>query len=185
MKRLLLGAVLLVALAGCASTPTVHTDYDPGAQFTNYRTYTWLKKPEGRSPLVEQRVVAAIDAKLAAQGWRLTTGTDADVGIVANVATQQQQTLDTFYSGPAWGGYGWGRWGGGYGGMGSATTTVRNYEVGTLVVDMFDMKTKQAIWRGTASGTVPDSPEDVNAKAQAGVDKMFAAFPPGSAPPAK
>ena len=51
--------------------------------------------------------------------------------------------------------------------------------------DMFDMKTKQAIWRGTASGTVPDSPEDVNAKAQAGVDKMFAAFPPGSAPPAK
>jgi hypothetical protein len=181
MKPLVFGAILLVALAGCASTPTVHTDYDPAAQFAGYRTYTWLKKPEGRSPLVEQRVVAAIDAKLAAQGWRQTTGTDADVGIAAHVATQQQQTLDTFYSGPAWGGYGWGRWGGA--GMGSATTTVRNYEVGTLVVDMFDMKTRQAIWRGTASGTVPDSPEDVNAKAQAGVDKMFAAFPPGSAPP--
>ncbi|MBU8977911.1 MULTISPECIES: DUF4136 domain-containing protein [unclassified Lysobacter] len=181
MKHLVSSAVLLVALAGCASTPTVHTDYDPGTPFSSYRTYTWLKKPEGRSPLVEQRVVAAIDAKLAAHGWQQTSGTDADVGIAAHVATQQQQTLDTFYSGPAWGGYGWGRWGGGVG-MGSATTTVRNYEVGTLVVDMFDMKTKQAIWRGTASGTVPDSPEQVNAKAQAGVDKMFADFPPGSAP---
>lgn len=181
MKTLLLSAVLLAALAGCASTPTVHTDFDPSAQFASYRTYTWLKKPEGRSPLVDQRVTAAIDAHLQAKGWRQTSGTDADIGLAANVATQQQQSLDTFYSGPAWGGYGWGRWGGGMG-MGSATTTVRTYEVGTLVLDMFDMKTKQAVWRGTASGTVPDSPEQVNAKVQAGVDKMFATFPPGSTP---
>lgn len=185
MNRLALGAVLLTALAGCASTPTVHTDYDPGTQFSSYRTYTWLKKPEGRSPLVDQRVVAQIDAHLQGKGWRLASdAAAADIGVAAHVATQQQQSLDTFYSGPAWGGYGWGRWGGGVG-MGSATTTVRTYEVGTLVVDMFDMKTRQAVWRGTASGTVPDSPESLNAKAQAGVDKMFAAFPPGSAPPAK
>ena len=181
MKLLVSSAVLLVALAGCASTPTVHTDYDPGAQFANIRTYTWLKKPEGRSPLVEQRVVAAIDAKLAARGWTQTSETTADVGLAAHVATQQQQSVDTFYSGPAWGGYGWGRWGGPVG-MGSATTTVRNYEVGTLVLDMFDLKTKQAIWRGTASGTVPDSPEQTNTKALAGIDKMFADFPPGSTP---
>lgn len=183
MNRLALGAVLLTALVACTSTPTVHTDFDPGAQFTGYKTYTWLKKPEGRSPLVDQRVVAQIDSHLQARGWRQVSGTDADVGVAAHVATQQQQSLDTFYSGPAWGGYGWGRWGGA--GMGSATTTVRTYEVGTLVVDMFDMKTKQAVWRGTASGTVPDSPEALNAKAMAGVDKMFASFPPGSAPPAK
>lgn len=183
MKRLALGAVMLAALAGCASTPTVHTDYDPSAQFGNFRTYAWLQKPEGRSPLVEQRVVAQIDAHLAGRGWRQVAANEADVGVAGHVVTQQQQSVDTFYSGPAWGGYGWGRWGGA--GMGSATTTVRNYEVGTLIVDMFDMKTKQAIWRGTASGTVPSSPDAVNAKAQAGVDKMFASFPPGSAPPAK
>lgn len=181
MKTLALGAVLLAALAGCASTPTVHTDFDPSAQFANYRTYTWLKKPEGRSPLVDQRVAAAIDAKLSAKGWRQVASNEADIGVVANVATQQRQTADTFYSGPAWGGYGWGRWGGGVG-MGTATTTVRTYDVGTLVLDMFDMKSKQAVWRGTASGTVPDSPEAVNTKVQAGIDKMFATFPPGSAP---
>jgi hypothetical protein len=181
MKRLVLAAVMVAALAGCASTPTVHTDFDPAAQFANYRTYAWLKKPEGTSPLVQQRAVAAIDAQLASRGWRqVADGAQADIGLAGHVATQQEQTLDTFYSGPAWGGYGWGRWGGV--GMGSATTTVRNYQVGTLVLDMFDMKTKQAVWRGTASGTVPNSPEQVNAKVQAGIDKMFASFPPGSTP---
>jgi hypothetical protein len=177
MKKLALSAVLLTALAGCASTPTVHTDYDPSVQFGNFHTYTWLQKPEGRSPLVEQRVVAQIDAHLAGRGWRQVAA-DGDVGLAAHVITQQQQSVDTFYSGPAWGGYGWGRWGG----PGMATTTVRNYEVGTLILDMFDMKTRQAIWRGTASGTVPSSPDAVNTKALAGVDQMFASFPPGSAP---
>ena len=66
--------------------------------------------------------------------------------------------------------------------MGSATTTVRTYQVGTLVVDMFDTKTKQAIWRGSAQGTVPSSPDKANQMVQAGIDKMFAAFPPGSTP---
>ncbi len=176
MKSLALGLVLTAALAGCASSPTVNTDHDPSAQFGNYRTYTWLSKPEGASPLAQQRIVAAIDAKLQSKGW--TQSANADVGVAAHVATQQQQTLDTFYSGPAWGGY---RWGGGWG-MGSATTTVRTYNVGTLVVDMFDTKTKQAIWRGTASDTIPSSQEKINATVQAGIDKMFADFPPGSAP---
>ena len=181
MKHVAFGTALVaLALAGCASTPTVHTDFDSAAQFANYRTYTWLAKPEGTSPLVQQRIVAAIDAQLAAKGWRQAA--DGDVGVAAHVATQQQQTLDTVYRGPAWGGWGWGgRWGGGYG-MGSATTTVRTYQVGTLVVDMFDTKTKQAIWRGSAQGTVPSSPDKANQMVQAGIDKMFAAFPPGSAP---
>ena len=94
------------------------------------------------------------------------------------MATEQRHSIDTFYSGPGWGGWGWY----GMGGMGSASTTVRTYKVGTLVVDMFDTKTKKAIWRGTASDTIPSSPEKAQAIAQAGITKMFESFPPGSAP---
>ncbi|MFC3549506.1 DUF4136 domain-containing protein [Lysobacter cavernae] len=176
MKQFALAAVMATMLVACASTPTVHTDSDPSAQFASYHTYTWLAKPEGTSPLVQQRIVDGIDAQLRAKGW--TQAADGDVSLAAHVATSQKQSLDTFYSGGAWGGWGWR---GGMG-MGSATTTVRTYDVGTLVVDMFDSKTKQAVWRGTASGTVPSSPEKVNASVQAGIDKMFASFPPGSAP---
>ena len=115
--------------------------------------------------------------------WR--EAPDGDVAVVAHVATQQQQSLDTMYSGPRYGGWGWGPgWYGGMG-MGSATTRVRTYTVGTLVVDLFDTRTKQAIWRGTASDTVPDDPQKVDALVRAGIAEMFAGFPPGSAPPAK
>ena len=104
----------------------------------------------------------------------------ADIALIANVATQQQQDIDTMYSGmgPGWG-YGWG-WGGGM-----ATTTVRNYTVGTLILDMFDAKTKQGVWRGTASGTVSDSSQTNQEQLNKALDKMFVGFPPGSAPAAK
>ncbi len=173
-------AVLATSLVACASTPTVHTDFDPGANFASFRTYSWAMKPQGASPLVTQRIVDGIDARLAARGW--TQSANGDVALAAHIVTSQRQTLDTFYTGSNMGGWGWrgGGWGGGMG-MGSATTTVRTYDVGTLVVDMFDARSKQAVWRGTASGTVPSTPERTNAAVEAGLDKLFAGFPPGSA----
>ncbi|MET0718869.1 MAG: DUF4136 domain-containing protein [Pseudoxanthomonas sp.] len=166
-----------LALGACASTPTVHTDVASGASFSSYKTYTWAMKPEGASPLVQQRIVDGVDARLRAKGW--TEAPNGDVSIAAHIATSQKQTLDTFYTGTGMGGWGWrGAWGGGMA-MGSASTTVRTYDVGTLIVDMFDTKTQQAVWRGTASGTVPSSPDKVNAAVEAGLDKMFAGFPPG------
>ncbi|OEZ02199.1 MULTISPECIES: DUF4136 domain-containing protein [Stenotrophomonas] len=174
-------AVLATALVACTTTPTVHTDFDPGANFASFKTYTWAMKPQGGSPLVTQRIVDGIDARLAARGW--TQSPNGDVAVAAHIVTSQRQTLDTFYTGSNMGGWGWrgGAWGGGMG-MGSATTTVRTYDVGTLVVDMFDAKSKQAVWRGTASATVPSSPDRVNATVEAGLDRLFASFPPGSAP---
>lgn len=179
--KVLAVVVLAASLAACASTPTVDTDYDHSASFATYKTYSWADKPQGGSPLVQKRIVDGIDARLQAKGWTLAPS-GGEVAVAAHVATSQKQTLDTFYTGSSMGGWGWrGGWGRGMG-MGSSTTTVRTYDVGTLVVDMFDAKTQQAIWRGTASGTVPSSPEKVNAAVEAGLDKMFAAFPPGSAP---
>ena len=163
-----------LALAGCASTPDVQTDHDPSANFSGFHTYYWAKQPETSNPLAKQRLIDGIDARMRAEGLSLAPEGSADLAIIANVATQQQQSLDTFYSGGGY--YGWG-----WGGMGTATTTVRTYTVGTLVLDMFDAKTKKAVWRGVASGTVPDSQEKIATAVNAGLDKMFADFPPGSA----
>lgn len=185
MARLIPLALAALLLASCASTPTVHTDSDPSANFAGYRTYTWLAKPDqqGVPPLASQRIVEYVNAQLQAKGW--TESPSGDVAVVAHVATQQQQSLDTMYSGPMYGGWGWGPgWHGGMG-MGSATTRVRTYTVGTLVVDLFDARTKQAIWRGTASDTVPDDPAKGDVLLRAGIAEMFAGFPPGSTPAAK
>ena len=73
-------------------------------------------------------------------------------------------------------GGGW-RWGG----FGDATTTTETYKVGTLVVDIFDAKTKKLLWRGSSRDTLSGKPEQNEKKLNKGVMKMFDHFPPGRA----
>lgn len=165
----ILAVTAALVLSACTSTPQVTTDHNPSAPFSTYRTYTWLSKPDNMAPLMQQRVVDGIDIQLRKLGW--TESANADVAIAAHAVLTQKQTLDTMYTGSAYRG-----WGSGWG-MGSSTTTVRTYDVGTLIVDMFDTKTRQGVWRGTASGTLSSSPEARSSKAQAGLEKMFEKFP--------
>lgn len=185
MKRPLILLATVALLAGCATTPAVFTDYDPGASFNQYRTYRWTQRPEGFSPLAEQRLVAAVDAKLRERGW--TQSTNPQVNLVGSIATETRYRMDSFTNAPmwGWGGWGWGGccWGGpgwGWGGGFSSTTTMRSYTHGTLVLDMFDAQTQRPIWRGIAMGTVPDSPVAQTNAMQVSIDRMFAQFPPTS-----
>ena len=65
-------------LAGCATYPSVHTDFDPAADFANYRSYSWapLKVPAGMNPLLIGRVQASIDRSLAARGYQQSAASD-------------------------------------------------------------------------------------------------------------
>ena len=178
MIRILIACILSVVLAAC-STLSVYTDYDPAARFDSYRTYSWRTTPDQVSPLMSRRIVAAVNAQLQAKGWT-EVASDGDIALAANVASHQEYDLDHFYGGPYWGAWGWGGGWGGYGGYGSSR--VRSYTVGTLAVDMFDNRTRQAIWRGTAENTIRKDPTRAAADIQEAVAEMFAQFPPGSAP---
>lgn len=179
MRMRMLTALLPMFLVACASSPTVHTDYDSNAQFGSFRTYSWTVKPQLASPLAQQRIIEGIDRRLQAKGLS-PVATGGDLAVAAHVTSQQKTTLDTMYSGTGMGSWGWhGGWSGGVG-VGSATTQVRNYQVGTLIVDLFDARTRQAIWRGTASGTISSNPDTNRAAVESGLDKMFANYPPGT-----
>jgi hypothetical protein len=165
--------VLLFAL-GTAFAQQVKTDFDHQANFTQYKTYSW-QEVKTADPLWESRIKSAVDAQLVLKGWtRLDNG--GDVSLVAIRTTQTQRTLQTFYDG--FGG-GW-RWRG-FGGMGEATTTEQDYKEGTLVLDIYDAKTKQLIWRGSAEDTVSNNAEKNEKNLDKGVEKMFKKFPPESA----
>jgi hypothetical protein len=64
--------------------------------------------------------------------------------------------------------------------MGESTTTTETYKVGTLVVDLFDAKTKQLIWRGNSSDTLSNNSDKNIQNMDKDVEKMFKNFPPGS-----
>ena len=175
-------AIFALLLSACASVPKVQADHDPAVNFSQYQTYSWREKPNVGTALAMQRIVSRIDEQLQAKGWRLVAEGDADVAVAAHVASHQEHQLDSFYDGAMWSGWGWyGPWAWAPT-MGYQRTRVTSYTVGTLVVDMFDTRTKRAIWSATAEGTVPDSARKINADIDAAVTRMFVDFPPGSAP---
>jgi hypothetical protein len=170
-SRLFLAAVVG---AVCVAFAAVSTDYDHKADFSHYHSYSWIGVNAGNS-MWQERITSAVDGALAARGWtKVASGGDA--GVSAFGKTQEQDNLETFYSGfPGWG---WRRgWGGG---MGMATTTVVPERVGTLTVDLFDGNTKQLIWRGTAQDTLSSKPDKNDKKMEKSVDDMFKHFPPAS-----
>ena len=165
---------LMMLLAASVLAQKVTTDYAKDVNFDQYKTFMWIKQPVTTDPLKRQRIIDDVDSALAGKGLKLVTS-DPDIAIAAHAATKTEKTLDTFYEG--FGG-GW-RWRGG-GGFGSATTRVNEYEVGTLVVDIFDARTKEAIWRGTATKTLSDNPQKNAESLNKAIANMFKAFPPNS-----
>lgn len=165
----------MLLFASNASAQQVKTDYDRGANFAEYKTYSW-EHIKTQDPLDVDRIKTAVNAALAAKGWT-QVDSGGDVSIVALEITHNQQTLNTFYDGLG-GGWGWRRFGGG--GFGEATTTTETYKVGTVVIDLFDTKSKQLIWRGASSDTLSNNSNKNIKNLDKGVEKMFKQFPPGS-----
>ena len=176
LQRILFAFVgMMFLFASTAPAQQVKTDYDRSANFAQYKTYSW-EKVKTKDALDVDRIKSAVNAALAAKGWNQVES-GGDVSIIAVEMTQKEQTLNTFYDGFG-GGWGWRRFGGG--GFGEATTTTDTYKVGTVVIDLFDTKTKQLIWRGSASDTLSSNSDKNIKNLDKGVDKMFKNFPPGS-----
>ena len=165
----LIGFALFLANASFAQQ--VKTDYDRAANFSQYKTYSW-EKVQTAGPLWVDRITAAVNAALAAKGWT-EVESGGDISIIAMETNRDHQTLNTYYD--DFGG-GW-RWRG-FGGFGESTTTFDTYTVRTLVVDLFDAKTKNLVWRGVSSGMLSDKSDKNIENLNRGVQKLFQHFPP-------
>ena len=162
-------ALLSVLLVATAASARITTDYDHNVNFGQYKTYSWaaVKTPDS---LWDQRVKDAVNSELAARGWTLVPS-GGEVSVTVRDAIHNQQELNTFYDG-----FGGPR----FGGFGTSTTTVDNYTVGTLIVEIFDGGNKNMIWRGVSTDTLSTN-SDKNIKSlDKNVHKMFEHFPPTS-----
>ena len=73
MKRSIILIGFLLFCTGCA-TFSVNYDFDPGADFTSFKTYAWSPIPE-KAPMNEltmKRVKMAVDKQLKAKGLSMT-----------------------------------------------------------------------------------------------------------------
>ena len=170
-KKVIVLIGLALFLGNASFAQQVKTDYDRAANFSQYKTYSW-EKVQTPDPLWVDRIKAAVNAALATKGWT-QVGSGGDISIIAMEINRNHQTLNTYYD--DFGG-GW-RWRG-FGGFGESTTTSETYTVGTLVVDLFDAKTKMLVWRGVSSDMLSDKSDKNIKNLNKGVEKMFQHFPP-------
>jgi len=176
-RVLLLTSVLM--LAACA--PRVTIDFDRTADFSQYRTYAWSIGTPTRSPLMDRRIIAAIEEQLAAKSLQKTEN-QPDLVVSYHAALNQEiryntTSIDVGY-GPGWG-TGYGYYGGGWGPRGGDTiTTPTKITVGTLNVDIYDSKRKEMIWRGSASETLTTDRQKTIDLIKERTAAMFEKFPP-------
>lgn len=165
VSRLVVSFCFLLIVAGSTLAQKVNVDFDKGTNFSTYKTFAWATGTPAENPLVHQRIVAGIEAQLAAKGLRKVES-NPDIVVVYHAATDTQVSVNT------WGGGPFGGWR-----LGAGTATVNKVPVGQLMVDIGDVKAKRFVWRGTASGTVSSKPEKNEKYLNTALAKMFENFP--------
>jgi hypothetical protein len=177
--------ILCVSLfiAGCASM-TVNYDYDQRVNFAALRTYNWLPTPPKSevNQLTIRNIEFAVDKQLQAKGLGMSPE-NPDFFIAVHVTKQTK--VDT----EQWG-YAYGNGDFFYGGRyprfrGGAPanyefrrgTDTYVYDIGTLIIDFVDPKTRELIWRGTATAEIDPSAPQIELINKA-VTRVLQNFPP-------
>jgi len=171
--RLLGVAVALAALSLVAcSTATVSTDYQPGTDFSRYRTFGFVAQDDIQNRFVRDRLEKAITAQLEAKGMQRATSPDLLVALHGRMDSETVIDTSAFGYRSRWG------WWGGAG----ARTTVRQVPIGTVVVDLVDAAQRELVWQGRLSDVVRrgGSPESRQETINEDIAKLFAEFPPRS-----
>jgi hypothetical protein len=169
-----LGLFVSIMFLGVAAAQEVKTDYDRNYDFSQLHTFTVKIGTSWGNQLSEQRVQDAVTKALVERGWTQADEANANALVVIHGASETKKSLNTFYSG-GYAGYGYG----GFGGMGgTATTTESNYQVGTLLVDIFSAKDKKLVFRGVGQDEISNKAQKNEKKIVKATEKMFKDFPP-------
>lgn len=180
----------LLALVGCSSM-VVQSDHDPTVSFSGFKTYDWIsepRKPTGdpridQNPLLDARIREAVDRVLATKGLSKATSGQPDLLLAYHVTLNRRTEVvavnNAYGYSPGWGwppGYPYGP----YIPPGPPQTMVRQYDQGSLILDMVLPGTRRLVWRGIATDEVSfaASPERRREKLDEAVRRMLEKFPP-------
>ncbi len=181
MRRQVFAALTLALLVSACGGIRVTTDFDPSTDFTRYRTFAWMEgsgqstDPRVSGDLMDQRFRRAIESELVSRGMEKRASGQPDVFVGYQMALDDRinyQTINTYY------GSGWG-YRGVYGRVGTTQTTARPYTVGTLVIDFYDARQRELVWRGSGEGKVnlARSPEESQERINQAVTRILRDFP--------
>jgi len=171
---------LVLAMVSC-STVKVVVDMDKTTDFSKYKTYSFLgwqnNSDQTLGELDQKRIRDAFINEFERRGLqRVGNNGDMEVSLFIVVDQKTSVTGYTDYYGGRHGGYH--RYGRGWG-YGYANTTYHesDYLQGTLVMDVFDGKSKDQVWQGIATKTVNENPAKREKTIPASIQSLMRKFP--------
>ncbi len=185
---LLVPAAAVVALAACGSAIQVRTAISPDAGLSEMRTFKILPTPSPRiatqsmrdnDPMLVNSISnRALRADLR-QGFEkrgyVVNDSTPDFCVAYYASTNQVLDLTAWDYGyplrPRW----WRGWAPRFGGMYAPLVT--QYTQGTVIVDVFDSKSKELLWRGQGVATVSDNQQQYVQELEQTVTAILEKFP--------
>lgn len=170
------GSLLLASCAGVS----VMQDYSPTADFSNLRTWDWLSAESRRIDLkvrdqrIEGIIRASIESELGTKGLRKETSGEPSFRVTYLLVLEEgleSQTINE-YAGGSWT----------YRQYGPPITMTYGAleQVGSLIIDIYDVETKELIWRGAGQAKVhrTQDADERRELAEEAVRKILEQFPP-------
>ncbi|WP_164078379.1 DUF4136 domain-containing protein [Alteromonas facilis] len=180
LVRFSLMFVAILALSACSLSPRVNTDFDTTASFTHLKSFAFAPEHESTeevTTLLNKRIKDSLASSLKAKGHTQVAAESADFLVAFHTSYEKRIDIDTYYTAwgirPFW-------WYGPYNRAHVPTTHVREYTVGTLIVDIIDNKAKAVVWSSSAANTVSkySSPQEREERVNSVVAAMLNNFPP-------
>jgi hypothetical protein len=179
MRFAVLVAATGLILAGCGGSVSVTSDYDPAADFSTLKTFSYVEVKRDKSdplvnPLMASRVRNAIEKALVGKGFTMATKEEADFLVAAHAGAKEKMNVtDWGYGyGPYWGPYPYGR-----------NIDVSYYTEASIVVDVVKQEAGKAelLWRGIGTGVVQKdnpSPAEMQERLDWVMEDILYEFPP-------
>jgi len=192
-------AAAAITLTACAPGISVRTALSPDASLHGLRTFRVLPTPKPKiagvaastndpmlvNSISNRALRSDLAQEFAGLGY-VPTDSNPDFCIAYYASTNQKLDLTYWDYGYAWqphwwGGWGrrWGRgWGGDWGMQGGPVVT--QYTEGTVIVDVFDPKTKDLLWRGQGVAAVSNNEQQYEQELKKTVEAIVDKFPGAS-----
>jgi Domain of unknown function (DUF4136) len=164
--RFVLCAMLVCVASAIAVGQTVSVNYNQSQSFSQYHTYAWGSNNANQiqNSILAQVAQQDIDTALQGKGLqKVTEDQKPDLLLTASGGMKEQ----TSYTAMGMRGFG--------GGMGSITP--QQNVIGTMIVDLYDIKTKSLVWRGIAQDTLSNNGNKNQQTVQKAIQKMFKQWP--------
>lgn len=145
MNRLISSSLILMVflLLSCQNNLKHWVDYEPDTDFAMYSTYAIDEQCSdynpGVNPIHQQRIKNAIEIELRDMGYKKSEDPDLVIKFFVKNETKffYEQCL-SFYDG--------------YQGGRQCIQRAYDYEVGTLMIDLIDVRYNKAVWHGGGEG---------------------------------